>query len=888
VSFYKNAASPPLIAQYAHVRRLCDLEQFGSDWHVMLRPQLPLQPGARLGPYEILSAIGAGGMGDVYRARDTRLDRTVAIKILREAHSDVNPRFAREAKAIAALAHPHICTLFDIGHEGDTDYLVMEFLEGETLGARLMRGPLPLDQALKTAIEIGGALDLAHHAGIVHRDLKPSNVMLTKAGTKLLDFGLAKLVAAGPGSMTMPVTVQTATVHGTIVGTLQYMAPEQLEGREADPRTDLFAFGAVLYEMVTGRRAFDGTSQSSVIAAILETDPPSIRTAQPLAPPVLDRVVSKCLTKDPEARWRTLEWTRTTALVALAAVVVVLAVALGAFFGAGRGTQHETSVRFSVSPPVGAAFVHSFEDIFLALSPDGSQLALVATAPAGPTRIWLRPLSAFDPRPVEGTEGATSLFWSPDGRSLAFFADGKLKRVDLRGNAVMTLCDLPQGSGFTGTWGADGRILFAPVATDAIFSVTSTGGTPAAAVRQNESRGENYVQWPRFLSDGRRFVYIARLQDGSRELMLVEPGKAPRPVLPVASNVEWIDPDYFVFARRDGTLVAQRIDLSSVRVVGEPLLIAQSVDYFYGPGRAVFTVSRNGNVAYQPQQTQQMMWIDRAGRDREAVAQPGEEYAGLRLSPDGGALLFSRLQAGTGSLDLWTFDLRRGVETRLTSDRGNELSGPWLPDGRSVAFVADRGRPPPHLFRKDLATGVEVEWLPAGEFQVADDVSPDGTTLVFSERTRGEWNLSLLALTGSHARSPLFPTPLNAKEARFSPDGRFVAFVSGDSRRPEVYVVPFPTGAKVRVSSEGGASPRWSRDGHELFYLSSDGHLVAVPVRTRPSLELGTPVSLFMSGDMAKRGDFDVSPDGKRFIAVVPGSETPVAVIQHWTPDVGR
>ena len=405
-------------------------------------------------------------MGEVYRARDTRLDRTVAIKILRDIHADLNPRFEREAKAIAALTHPHICTLFDIGHEAGTDYLVMECLEGETLAARLQCGALPLDQALKTAIEIGGALDLAHHAGIVHRDLKPSNVMLTKAGAKLLDFGLAKLVTAEPAGASMSVTAQTATAQGTIVGTLQYMAPEQLEGRDADPRSDLFALGAALYEMVTGRRAFVGASQASVIAAILETDPPPIRTAQPLAPHVLDRVLSKCLAKDPEARWqtardlvdelgwieqgirtpevananapvgrRTFPWTTTTVAVgALAFVTVVaLAVALGAFLGARfRGSQPETSVRFSISPPVGSTFAHG-DNPFLALSPDGSQLALVATAPAGATRIWLRPLSAFDARPVAGTEGAASAFWSPDGRSLAFFADGKLKRVDLAG-----------------------------------------------------------------------------------------------------------------------------------------------------------------------------------------------------------------------------------------------------------------------------------------------------------------------------------------------------------------------------------------------------------------------------------------------------------------------
>ena len=441
----------------------------------------------------------------------------------------------------------------------------------------------------------------------------------------------------------------------------------------------------------------------------------------------------------------------------------------------------------------------------------------------------------------------------------------------------------------TGTWGSDGRILFAPVSGDTILSVPAAGGTPAAEIRPNESRGETNVKWPRFLPDGRRFVYVARQRDGSRTVMLVEAGKAPRPILPVASNVEWVDPDYVVFARREGTLVAQRVDLSSGRIVGEPILIAQSVDYAYGPGRAMFTVSRNGNVVYQPQQTQRMMWIDRAGKELESVGTPGEDYGRLRLSTDGAQLLFGRLQAGTGSFDLWTFDLRRGVEARLTSDPGNETGGVWLPGGRAVAFAADRGTPPPHVFRKDLVTGAEEEWLPAGKFQLVDDVSPDGTTLVFSERTgSGTWNLSLVALAGSRARRPLLPSPFNVMNARFSPDGRFGAFESDDSGRIEVYVAPFPTGAKVRVSTGGGVSSRWSNDGRELFYMSSDRHLVVVPVRTHPSLELGTPVSLFMSGEMAKKADFDVSPDGKRFIAVVPGAEAPVAVIQHWTSEVGR
>ena len=858
-------------------------------------------------------------MGEVYRARDTRLDRTVAVKILRDTQPDLQARFAREAKAIAALAHPNICAVYDIGREASTDYLVMECLEGETLAARLHRGALPLDQALRAAIEIGSALDKAHRAGIVHRDLKPSNVMLTTAGVKLLDFGLAKFRAASQSPETKATLTETLSGDGRLIGTVPYMAPEQLEGREADARSDLFAFGAVLFEILTGRRAFAGESQASVIAAILEHDPPPISTLQPLTPPTIDRIVKKCLKKDPEDRWQTardlvdeLRWigqdaktselqsgisapqrrVRAAVLVAAGVAVAAVSLALGAFFGAGpRGSLSETSARFLVLPPAGTAFARGPDSTFLALSPDGSRLALVAKGPTGETEIWLRPLSDLEARPVAGTEGATSVFWSPDGRSLAFPTGDKLKRVDLAGNAIQTVCDIPDGGGITGTWGGAGRIVFAAVSGQTILSVQASGGIPTVEVSRDESRGETGLQWPWFLPGPGRLVYVARLRDGKRMLMLIEAGKVPRPILSVASNVEWVDPDHFVFARSDGTLMAQRFDLAGGRTVGDPALVAQSVDYAFGSGRAMFTVSANGNVAYQPQQFQRMAWVDRAGKELESVGPPAE-YGPIRLSADGKDLLVSRMRPGAGTYDLWALDLRRGgVETRLTSDPGNHLGGVWMPGGRAVAFSADRGTPPPHVVRKDLATDAVDDWLPPGKFQLVNDVSPDGTTLVFSERNGSAWDLSVLSLTGSRKRSALFQSPFHAMDGRFSPDGRFVSFTSLDSGNAEVYVAPFPVGARVRVSRNGGGKARWSRDGRELYYLSADRHLVAIPVRTRSALELGTPVSLFKAEFAEKGGgqeEFEVAPDGSRFITVVPGPRPPVAVVEHWIPVVRR
>jgi serine/threonine protein kinase len=505
---------------------------------------MTLAAGSRLGPYEILSAIGAGGMGEVYKARDTRLERTVAVKVLPEhltANEDLRQRFEREAKTISQISHPHICALYDVGREGDRDYLVMEYLEGETLAARLDKGALPAEQLLRYGIEIADALDKAHRLGIVHRDLKPGNVMLTKSGVKLLDFGLAKAVqpAASVSALTsMPTETPALTAEGTILGTFQYMAPEQLEARDTDARTDIFAFGAVVYEMATGQKAFSGRSRASLIGAILKDEPPPISAVQPMTPPALDRVVKTCLAKDPEDRWQTardvvleLGWIAegsqagTTPpavaarrsrervawiLSALLAIALALTLVLP-YLGRARTSSEGRAVRLSVLPPEKGRFMPGT----IALSPDGTRLAFVAADADGRSLLWIRSLDALEARALPGTERAYAPFWSPDGRFLAFFAEGKLKRVEASGGPPQILSNLTgtlsAGTvGRGGTWNREGVILFAPNPGGPLVRIADTGGAPAPVTKLDVSRQENSHRWPVFLPDGRRFLYFAR------------------------------------------------------------------------------------------------------------------------------------------------------------------------------------------------------------------------------------------------------------------------------------------------------------------------------------------------------------------------------------------
>ncbi|MEO7794993.1 MAG: protein kinase [Thermoanaerobaculia bacterium] len=889
---------------------------------------MTLAPGTRLGPYEIAAKVGEGGMGAVYKALDPRLGRSVAIKVLPEgliATADQRARFDREARAISALSHPHICTLFDVGREGETDFLVMEYLEGETLADRLLKGRLPLDQAVRSGIEIAGALAQAHRLGLVHRDLKPANVLLTGSGVKLLDFGLAKRQAAPlqilsrsavAAELTQVVSAEPLTVEGMLVGTPQYMSPEQIEAREADTRADLWAFGCVLYEMLSGRRAFSGDNPPAVIAAILQSEPERLAALAPSLPPALDRLVRSCLVKNRETRWQSAhdaalllqEIARSGAeptppapagvrtrgarwpLLALGAAALLAGAGIAALLHRPAASA-AAEVRLHIAPPQGEEFFSSFDSLSLAVSLDGRQLAFVTVGERAESRIWLRQIDEIEARPLPGTEGARSLIWSADGRSLAFFGGGKLKRLDLGTEAPVAICDTPSGTGFAGTWGAENQILFSGVQGDAIYSVSALGGTPEKIVEPDAQRNEARTKWPWFLGDGRRFVYLSRDTQLTSSLMLVEPGKPRRVVAPLESRVAFLAPDVMAFAR-DGVLVGQKFDPASARLLGAPYSIAPAVRFFFSPGWAGFAASPAGTAFLLSEDSvYRLRWMDRTGKPLGEVGPPGG-YSSLDVSPDGHSVLVERMQPEVGSYDIWQIDLERGVETRLTSERGADIAGRWLPDGKSIVYSAQRPLGP-NMVRRDLASGREQDLLSRSTFQVATSISRDGRRLLFRERgDDGKPRAWVLNLEGEMHPQQLFTTAGQEDQMRFAPDGDAFAYLSDETGAFEVYVSSLANrNEKVRISTGGASLVRWSRSGEEILYLTADRRMLAVPVRFSPRLELGLPVELFRLAEHAAWRDFDVSPDGSRILAIVrerSGGAQPATAILNWRPQEER
>ncbi len=896
---------------------------------------MTLAAGTKLGPYEIQAPLGAGGMGEVYRARDSRLHREVAIKVLPErvaSDAEALARFEREARSIAALSHPNILAIHDFGTERGIAYAVTELLEGETLAERLARGPLPTEALARVGAEICAALTAAHRKGIVHRDLKPSNVMLTKSGVKLLDFGLAK--ASAPLSSDDRMTsAQTAaadvTREGSIVGTLSYMSPEQLEGKPVDARSDIFSLGATLYEAATGRKAFQGTSQASVLSAILTSEPPPVSSIRALSPPSLDRLVKTCLAKDPDARWQTahdvglqlsaLEEAGASATAVgvgvrasgrrgmwpwLLAALVAVAAAIALWKSRTPAAPPARTVTFPLPPPPGRAFFTTYETTMVAVSPDGSRIAFV-TAPyavsaarrgiapqeaPGTRNIWIRDLATLAAQPVKGTEGATSLFWSPDGKSLGFFVPGRLKRVLLAADgSPVPICDLPPGGGRNGTWGAGGDILLAQAQGRAIQRVPAAGGTPETLVKASDD--EVRLQWPWFLPDGRRFVYQTRRKDGTRPLILATLGERGKEIASINSAAQYVTPGYLVFVR-DGALVAQRFDVEAGRLTGDPIAVADSVNYFLSTGRASFSASASGTLVYQTHEdVSRLVWFDREGRALETIAPPGN-YLNLALDRQGRRVFFDRTTAGLGTFDVWSWDLERGVETRITTGDDTEAFPIELPGGTSIVYSANRGVAPV-LFRRDLASGAETRLTSAQDsFQQAQDVSPDGRVLAYVERARsGSFDIWTVPIDDPGEAKPFLQSSFDNKEVRFSRDGRFLAFLANDSGQAEAYLTPFPgPGEKVRLSSGGARLLRWSPDGKTLFYLAADGRMMALPVETTPTLRTGVPTAMFT---IAGRPwiSFQVSSDGTRFLAVVPESsadEQPMTVVVDWPASLER
>ncbi len=699
---------------------------------------MTLSAGTRLGPYELLAPIGAGGMGEVYRAKDTRLDRTVAVKVL-SSHLSSSPdsrqRFEREARTISQLSHPHICALYDVGREGETEYLVMEYLEGETLSDRLLKGPLSFDQVLRYGIEIADALDKAHRQGIVHRDLKPGNVMLTKSGVKLLDFGLAKAIApAGRSSGSSLTALPTQagsnlTQEGTILGTFQYMAPEQLEGKEADARTDIFAFGCVLYEMATGQKAFSGKSQASLISSIMGTQPPAVSAVAPMTPPAFDRVVKTCLVKDPDDLWQ---------------------------------TAH---------------------DVMLELK----WMVFAAKDSAGDVSLWVHSLDSPQPAQIlDGTRDAYDPFWSPDGRFVGYGGDGLFK-FEVPSGPPQKIAEMADGRGCS--WNRDNVVLFEKSGASPLFRVSASGGPVEQVTRLDKSRGETGHWRPQFLPDGRHFLYLARCEPSQNSGIFVGSldSKEAKRVLDVDVPASFAQPGYLLFIRKS-VLLAQPFDPKALRVTGEPVVVGRDVQYVATWGSSAYSTSQSGVLAYQGASpaARQLVWFDRSGTKISTLGPDGEYADDPRISPDGTRVAIRRLDPTTRSADIWIFDVSRGIGSRFTFDPARESNPVWSADGKRLYFSSNKAGIG-DLYEKPVSgTGSEKLLLKSDLWKEPLDVTPDGRWLLYRVRDpKSETDLWLLSLTGDGKVTPLIATPFRDDEGRFSPDGRWLAYDSNETgKRP--------------------------------------------------------------------------------------------------------
>jgi eukaryotic-like serine/threonine-protein kinase len=893
---------------------------------------MALTAGTKLGPYEIQSPLGAGGMGEVYRALDTRLDRTVAVKILAghlSSSPELKQRMEREARAISSLNHPHICQLYDIGSQNGTDYLVMEFLQGETLAERLRRGALPLNEVLKIGVDVAEALAVAHRQGIVHRDLKPGNIMLTQGGAKLMDFGLAKPlgpananVASGSipsftavATMSGPSPLSPLTSAGSIVGTIQYMSPEQIEGKEADARSDIFAFGAVLYEMTTGKRPFSGKSQISLASSILEKDPDPISATNPLTPAAFEHVLTTCLQKNPEDRFLAahdvkleLQWIaagKSAPAVAAASAApanprerygwiaaVVVAIVLGAAAGIfiHRPTQSALDVRTVVDPPDKATLnlTGDFSGPPV-LSPDGTALAFTANGADGKTEVWVRPMNTLDAHSLPGTDGATFPFWAPDGRALGFFADSKLKTVELNGGAPATICDALSGRG--GTWGPDGVILFTPGTQKEILRVAASGGTPVPVTQLDPAHTSH--RWPSFLPDGKHFLYLAINHDPAHAdndavYYASLDGRENRELFRSQSNAVY--GSGFILFARSGQLMAQPFDPDSGKISGEPQTLAGGVVDDVSTWHMDASASNHGLLvlASGGSADWQLFWSDRNGKQLgPTVVDNITNLIGVRISPQGDRVV---LTIDNGVTDLWVFDLARATRTRLTFGPVSNASPVWSPDGKWIAYDSARNG---HyqLYRKPAdGSGAEELLLDDEQVVAPTDWSQDGKYLIY---TRGAIfnDAEIWALPLEGERKPWLVVPRLANSftagGRLSPDGRWLAYMSTESGTPQVYVVAFRGGqGKWQVSTNEGSKAKWRRDGKELYFANDNSRVLsAVSVtEVNGALQFGTAQAL-VTTPATRQFIYDVAPDGKKVLLNVVAQQVnqSITVIANFT-----
>jgi serine/threonine protein kinase/Tol biopolymer transport system component len=891
---------------------------------------MSLAQGTQLGPYQILAPLGAGGMGEVYRAADTRLGRTVAIKVLPEDFASdprVHERFEREARAISSLQHPHICVLYDIGTQDSKDYLVLEYLEGETLEARLRKGPLSMEQVLKYGAQIADALDKAHRQGITHRDLKPGNVMLTKSGVKLLDFGLAKPVrvpvtSAAPSAMTHTPTQSLEqapiTSVGALIGTLQYMSPEQLEGKEADARSDIFSLGCVLYEMATGKRAFDGKTTASVVASILASEPKSIGELQHKSPPALDRLVQRCLAKDPAERWQSaldmkneLEWisqpsgeagprSSPAAKKFLPVNLFVPALAAALLVGGAVATALFYSLHREISAPSVRAVISIPSKITLltlgdaagpaAISPDGRSLVFVGLL-EGRQILFLRPINSAAPQPLTGTEHGKFPFWSADGKSIGFFADGNLKRLDLSGGPPTTLAPAPDGRG--GTW-AGNVILFTPNVYDVIYRIPATGGKPASVTKLDRSLHTTH-RWPFFLPDGKQFLYLAASHSSGKEesagiyVGSVEGGESK---LVLRANARAIFASGHLLFYRDGSLMSQEFEVDRLEPHGDATPVG---NVLRDPGNwaVMATASENGVLVFQStgEPKSPIMLFNRSGQELGPAPLSGQ-LNDLRVSPDDSRAAVTVTEGP--SSDAYVYDLKTGASTRLTFGE-RVVSVVWSPDGSRIVYSGLKpGSDQSELYIRHADGSGQRELLLSSGFEdEPSDWTRDGRYVIFDRGAIGSRSIWILPLFGGRKPYRLFPKEdYEHLFGSVSPDGKWIEYASRESGRAEIYVTSFPNAMgkwQVGPPQGGGGVARWRADGKDLYFAAQDGNMMVASVEeTGGSFHISGVHPLFRTPFANGRFHmiFDVADkDGQRFIGSVPPdtSSLPLNVVTNWT-----
>ena len=886
-----------------------------------------LSPGSRLGHYDIVAELGEGGMGAVYRARDSKLNRDVAIKVLLASvadDADRLARFGREAQVLASLNHPNIAAIYGV-EEGA---LVMELVEGPTLADRLATGALPLDEALAIARQIAEALLAAHEAGIVHRDLKPANIKVRDDGTvKVLDFGLAKALDQGSGigdrgsggaANSPTITTPAMTQAGMILGTAAYMAPEQARGRAVDRRADIWAFGVVLFEMLTGRRAFEGDDISITLAAVLK-DEVAWKALPADLPTPLRRLLRRCLEKDPRRRLSSIGDARlemddvnttpveealasasasapATVIAApaprsstpwiVAALATVVAVAAVVLWAPWRSEIDPPKASFEVRTETGGGVGPL---LMLALSPDGRQLVARVTE-QGVSKLWLRPIERVNGTTLPGTDGGTYPFWSADGRHVGFFADGKLKKVDTLGASPQTVADAAAGRG--GTWNGDGVILFAPETNGGLVRVAASGGPQVPVTELDRSRGETSHRLPRFLPDGIHFLYLIQATQGENTGIYLGSlaSKDKKFLVTAATGPEFASPNLLLFLR-ESTLMAQRLDLATMELSGDAFQVAGGVDWDLSNGISGMTVSQNGVLAYRGGGgggARHLTWIDRTGKVEGIVGQP-RLHENPRLSPDGTRLAAFRPDGGG---DIWIDDLARGSSTRFTFDAAADNVPVWSPDGKRIAFVSNRDGGISNLYVKDAdGTATDELLLKTPHNKTINDWSADGRYILYSEDDPAtKADLWVLPLAGDGKPTRVLATPFNERVASFSPDGRWIAYVSDEGGPRQVFVQRFPAaGGKWQVSTGGGStSPRWRPDGTEL-YLDNGGTMLAVDLTgTVPggAFKAGVPQRLFQALMDLPPHNYDVAPDGRRFLIVSSRAAqdglAPIVVVLNW------